>query len=143
MTMNSISKSNENMKQSTKAKNRSVYSNDIIGQNEDRQNKGRKIDRNSNRTKRSMKKEKLLPPPIASSSDGHTSGGNVKSKRSVKEVNSKSIQSDDIDEDTNLMNDPMAFWSAWSERRKSCFDEDGNLIHQYGCNCFEGMGSVM
>lgn len=40
------------------------------------------------------------------------------------------------------MSDPTAFWLAWSERRR-CFDENGVNTHETGCNCFEGMGSVM
>lgn len=40
-------------------------------------------------------------------------------------------------------NDPTAFWLAWNERKKECFDENGDGGHKAGCNCFEGIGSVM
>ena len=52
---------------------------------------------------------------------------------------------EDVDNETTNtnMNDPTAFWLAWTERQKSCFDEDGNPTHQSSCNCFEGLGSVM
>ncbi len=42
-------------------------------------------------------------------------------------------------------NDPTQFWLAWNERKKGCFDEngDGDGGHKAGCNCFEGIGSVM
>ena len=37
--------------------------------------------------------------------------------------------------------DPILFWLAWNERKKACFNENGD--HVSGCNCFEGLGSVM
>mmetsp|Transcript_48423 Transcript_48423/g.71763 ORF Transcript_48423/g.71763 Transcript_48423/m.71763 type:complete len:124 (-) Transcript_48423:271-642(-) len=45
-----------------------------------------------------------------------------------------------VDDDT--LNDPTAFWSAWSERHRLCKERnDGAKVK--GCNCFEGLGSVM
>ena len=44
----------------------------------------------------------------------------------------------------NVLRDPTAFWLAWNERKNICFDEnDRETKHESGCNCFEGMGSVM
>ena len=77
---------------------------------------------------------------------------NSNSKSSPRKTN------DQISDDTNrdhhrnrnnennkeiITNDPTAFWLAWNERRQACFDKDGNILHEAGCNCFEGMGSVM
>mmetsp|Transcript_8677 Transcript_8677/g.15722 ORF Transcript_8677/g.15722 Transcript_8677/m.15722 type:complete len:122 (-) Transcript_8677:59-424(-) len=43
------------------------------------------------------------------------------------------------------MNDPLAFWSAWSTRRhEECLErDDPNKTSSSGCQCFEGLGSVM
>ena len=49
----------------------------------------------------------------------------------------------DRDRDQHLLtnlNDPIAFWSSWSEKQALC--QQGGEMHE-GCSCFEGMGSVM
>ena len=51
-------------------------------------------------------------------------------------------------EDTKInnnaeLNDPTKFWAAWSARKQhDCLDGDGSNSKK-GCNCFEGLGSVM
>ena len=51
------------------------------------------------------------------------------------------IDSDDKMED-NKLNDPVAFWKSWSERKAYCDNgnHDGRIR---ACNCFEGVGTVM
>ena len=51
------------------------------------------------------------------------------------------IDTNDTIED-NKLNDPVAFWKSWSERKAYCDDgnHDGRIR---SCNCFEGVGSVM
>ena len=44
-------------------------------------------------------------------------------------------------ESTSDTSDPTLFWLAWSERKKACFNENGE--HVLSCNCFEGIGSIM
>lgn len=44
--------------------------------------------------------------------------------------------------DNAALNDPTKFWAAWSARKQhDCLDGDGSS--KKGCNCFEGLGSVM
>ena len=45
-------------------------------------------------------------------------------------------------EGEELMSNPVAFWKSWSEKRQMC-EQDHNGDKQAGCNCFEGVGSVM
>ena len=51
-------------------------------------------------------------------------------------------------EDTKInnnaeLNDPTKFWAAWSARKRhDCLNGDGSNSKK-GCNCFEGLGSVM
>ena len=43
---------------------------------------------------------------------------------------------------SDTLNDPTKFWAAWSARKQhDCLDGHGNA--KKGCNCFEGLGSVM
>lgn len=45
--------------------------------------------------------------------------------------------------DNAALNDPTKFWAAWSARKQhdDCLDGDGSS--KKGCNCFEGLGSIM
>ena len=53
----------------------------------------------------------------------------------------------DVSVEEKLLQDPVAFWSTWSERKAYCL----RLEHRTAdgkqstgaCNCFEGLGSVM
>jgi hypothetical protein len=43
----------------------------------------------------------------------------------------------------SIIHDPIEFWKSWNERRV-CFEQgDGKNLHEDGCTCFEGLGSVM
>eukprot|EP00978_Attheya_sp_CCMP212_P026174 scaffold85663_cov45-Attheya_sp.AAC.2 len=68
-------------------------------------------------------------------------------KVSVSEVESASTQSKRNPKSPAPvdMNDPLAFWSAWSTRRhEECLErDDPNKTSGSGCQCFEGLGSVM
>lgn len=42
------------------------------------------------------------------------------------------------------LGDPTKFWAAWSARKQhDCLDGDDGNDNKKGCNCFEGLGSVM
>lgn len=62
-------------------------------------------------------------------------------------TSSTTMDTDDTKFDDNVaLNDPTKFWAAWSARKQhDCLDGDGNTgnTSKKGCNCFEGLGSVM
>ena len=61
---------------------------------------------------------------------GKSSGAGVQ-----REATGKSNKTDELD-----YNDPTKFWAAWSERRHECLQSRND---NKGCQCFEGLGSVM
>jgi len=83
---------------------------------------------------------------------------NMESNSTTNTVPSKH-KNDYNRKDSALLNDPAAFWKVWSEQRQQAHNEDCNfsntdssnnpaadskLIRQMkGCNCFEGLGSIM
>lgn len=44
-----------------------------------------------------------------------------------------------------IFDDPTKFWAAWSERRQhyDCIEGNADGNNKKGCQCFEGLGSVM
>lgn len=63
-----------------------------------------------------------------------------------KEDGEKKLSSSEIDRNDLLlksMDDPLRFWSTWSDRRHKCLEDQSKNGTQRGCNCFEGLGSVM
>ena len=64
-----------------------------------------------------------------------TDAGTRTSTNTTMNSNTKKAESD-------TLNDPTKFWAAWSARKQhDCLDGNGNT--KKGCNCFEGLGSVM
>ena len=62
-------------------------------------------------------------------------GTRTSSTNTTMNRNTKNAESD-------TLNDPTKFWAAWSARKQhDCLDGNGNT--KKGCNCFEGLGSVM
>lgn len=81
-------------------------------------------------------------------------GSVPKSRRNEGDSNETSKTPTNYDKDDDaLLNDPTAFWNAWSLQRQHMVDcenvdnddiKNSKLRQQMkGCNCFEGLGSVM
>ena len=88
-----------------------------------------------NSTNANHKKEQLENP----------NKNNTTPASTEKKIDDKKSKSD-IDTNELLiqsMDDPMRFWSTWSDRRHKCLESQSKNGTQRGCNCFEGLGSVM
>mmetsp|Transcript_17710 Transcript_17710/g.21657 ORF Transcript_17710/g.21657 Transcript_17710/m.21657 type:complete len:140 (+) Transcript_17710:231-650(+) len=66
----------------------------------------------------------------------------IKDKKPIQKLNVNNNAEEEQHQEQ--LDDPTAFWLAWSERRNFCENEiaeDGK--HISSCTCFEGLGSVM
>ena len=71
-----------------------------------------------------------------STTPASTEKANDKKKSSSSEIDTNELL-------IQSMDDPMRFWSTWSDRRHKCLESQSKNGTQRGCNCFEGLGSVM
>ena len=81
--------------------------------------------------------------PSADSTSSVSSKLNTSNKGDDDDDDDGNDATQDRDQDQHLptnLNDPIAFWSSWSEKQALC--QQGGEMHE-GCSCFEGMGSVM
>ena len=109
-----------------------------------------------NRTSSKLEEERNNPGRVAQKADPKSSNSKLNSNSTsspqqqhtnddqTSDANKEKHDSNNENGNNDIMNDPTAFWLAWNERKQACFDNDGNILaHKAGCNCFEGMGSVM
>ena len=77
----------------------------------------------------------------------HSSPSRPKTKTTVTDAGTRTSTNTTMNSNTkkaesDTLNDPTKFWAAWSARKQhDCLDGNGNT--KKGCNCFEGLGSVM
>jgi len=97
-------------------------------------------------------KESQHPQTSASSISKDAAASTDKNRTANSSANTDIIKSssdpstEKESEQGNLLNDPIAFWSSWSEKQANCArleEHQASGGKQSSCNCFEGMGSVM
>jgi len=71
-----------------------------------------------------------------------SSSSRPKTKTTVTDAGTRTTSTNTTIAESDTLNDPTKFWAAWSARKQhDCLDGHGNA--KKGCNCFEGLGSVM
>ena len=71
-----------------------------------------------------------------------SSSSRPKTKTTVTDAGTRTSSTNTTIAESDTSNDPTKIWAAWSARKQhDCLDGNGNA--KKGCNCFEGLGSVM